>query len=105
MSTKRMLADVLWEAANVHLRSPEGDGHWGPSCCAVAVAAGVEWGDVSLHEVARHSPVFRFLAELGCTTRTQAYCDWEEAEIEPQGIRYMWLLLAMHVAEDEGIEL
>ena len=31
--------------------------------------------------------------------------SWFTRETDLQGVRYMWLLLAMHVAEDEGIEI
>ena len=101
---KRMLADVLWEAANVHL--PADDAAVNDPCrwsCNAALAA--EAGPVFFYEysaagrgLARmrdESSVLQFLASLGATPGLAAdLC---------QGVRYMWLLLAMHVAEDEGL--
>jgi hypothetical protein len=84
------LADVLWDAANEHL-SPSA----GYSCFAFDRACqehGLKAGP--------HSPADRFLLELGCDTGPM---NRFSGGIERQGVRYMWLLLAMHVAEDEGI--
>lgn len=86
---KVKLADVLWDAANKHL-SPDS----GYSCFAVWDAIG-DWMDTD--------EVHDFLMELGCRTGTVM----NEFPVGPlrQGVRYMWLLLAMHVAEDENIEI
>jgi hypothetical protein len=101
--SKRALADVLWEAANVHLLDPYENNMrgnvWGSSCCAVAEAIGLEWDKRGLHDEARGNPVFEFLRSLGCDTHSFALCHTDDT----QGVRYMWLLLAMHVAEDEGL--
>jgi hypothetical protein len=91
VSKKRMLADVLWEAANLYLHHAGGY-----SCFALDRAcksAGAEAGV--------NSPADKFLKELGCETGT-VMKSFPEGEVR-QGIRYMWLLLAMHVAENEGI--
>jgi hypothetical protein len=98
---KRMLADVLWEAANTYL-CPDGKarGKYEPySCAAVSMAfPGQPW---SFPDSAR-----RFLRSLGCDTDSLALLHPAfEFSPEAQGIRYMWLLLAMHAAEDEGIEV
>jgi hypothetical protein len=102
--SKRALADVLWEAANVWLCPPDEVmsrfRQWSPSCCAVAEAIGLRWGACSLHEAAEGNPVFEFLRSLGCTTHSHKQLP-DMADL--QGVRYMWLLLAMHVAEDEGL--
>jgi hypothetical protein len=107
MKRKVALADVLWDAANKHLEDPTGGtSMWSGSCCAVGNALGI-WPayerNQSLHDVAQASPTFVFLAELGCHTRLLLWDD--NYTDHPQGVRYMWLLLAMHVAEDEGIEI
>lgn len=102
-----MLADVLWEAANVFLFPPSFDDasphQWSPSCCAVMQAISPRWASrqEGLHKLAKKMPAFKFLAQLGCDTHNFAMRDQKD----PQGARYMWLLLAMHVAEDEGIEI
>lgn len=103
MSKKRMLADVLWEAANKHLEHDTvalGGDRWSGSCCAVARALDLSWPQGMAELAARH-PVYKFLASLGCESHSVYLCNTPE----PQSCRYMWLLLAMHVAEDEGIEL
>jgi hypothetical protein len=55
----------------------------------------------SLHYQADGMPEFDFLRSLGCETHTTEMNKHKDS----QGVRYMWLLLAMHVAEDEGIEI
>jgi hypothetical protein len=103
---KVALADVLWQAANEWLVSPlerHEPGKWLGSCCAVMTVLAPTWylRGATLHEAAKSLPAFWFLKDLGCDTHTQAM-QWQE---DPQGVRYMWLLLAAHVAEDEGIEI
>jgi hypothetical protein len=90
---KVKLADVLWDAANEHL--PDDSGY---SCFAVDFAAnryGAKSGPRTDYDL--------FLRELGCETGT--VMSQFEVGAERQGVRYMWLLLAMHVAEDENIEI
>lgn len=90
---KVKLADVLWDAANEHLW----DGDWprdhkdSYSCCAIATASEC----VGL----RHDAAKPFVESLGC--------PWENyaPSMVDQSVRYLWLLLAMHVAADEGIEI
>jgi hypothetical protein len=103
---KRALADVLWEAANVYL-DPAGCA-WGRSFSCHAVQSAMDGrvldGDFLPAEEAMP---WHFLSELGCAIDS-AYQSPEWAEIygrEKQNVRYMWLLLAMHVAEDEGVVL
>ena len=103
MMTKVPLADVLWRAANEHLS----DGYaynsetWVPSCCAVMQVLRPKWAHSlkSLHEQAKKMPAFIFLKSLGCSTHSLALRGREDS----QGVRYMWLLLAMYVDEDEQI--
>jgi hypothetical protein len=108
MSKKRMLADVLWEAANCNLwngrgREPSSQRAktCGESCCAAAFAEAGKW--LWWSDAADRESV-RFLRSLGCDTGSTGFYGFERGQ-ERQGARYMWLLLAMHVAEDEGIEL
>ena len=97
---KRPLADVLWEAANVHLRPCEGyyDSALSKfSCDAVRSETNhdtVKW------VCAWMSRCMGFPKDAYDTF--DLFDDFEEGN-ERQGVRYMWLLLAMHVAEDEGI--
>lgn len=100
---KRALADVLDEAANEILLPNYSHGWRGYSCCAVALAADAK-GAATNYGIARKHKAVRFLKTLGCDV--DACRDmWPEFRDGPerQGVRYMWLLLAMHVAEDEGI--
>jgi hypothetical protein len=89
--SKLRLADVLWDAANKHLGTD-----FGFSCIAV---------DAAVHEAgcksAPYEPYDMFLRELGCETGT-VMREFPQG-MDRQGARYMWLLLAMHVAEDEGM--
>jgi hypothetical protein len=103
MSTKRKvkLADVLWDAANERLWSGEGTSwlrHYQNtfSCCAVADAC-----DSFVSE----EVVIQFLRRLGCPVRSENQTFGTRDVKARQGARYFWLLLAMHVAEDEGIEI
>lgn len=97
--SKRMLADVLWEAANSRLWDGQSTQWYGStySCHAVydEVCNGPMW-DSNIR------PVRRFLASLGCDVENACFEDYDCGRAS-QGVRYMWLLLAMHVAEDEGI--
>lgn len=98
------LADVLWEAANKHLNNGLG---YGPdfdfSCEAVAEALKIEWDDWP--KFLRTHPAIRFLRDLGCKCGSGRLFEGYDNAEQRQGVRYMWLLLAMHVAEDEGIEV
>jgi hypothetical protein len=91
MSKKRMLADVLWEAANVYLL-PEQVWHPAKSYYTCDAALAASDSDAATD----------FLQELGCPGGFWCFENFEEGE-QRQGVRYMWLLLAMHVAEDEGL--
>lgn len=99
---KRKLADVLWEAANVHLAS-DSLSHEPPyefSCAAVTAVFQMPVY-ASLSRVS--AEVNTFLTALGCECDSwRMFKDTPTGEVR-QGVRYMWLLLAMHVAEDEGI--
>lgn len=110
--TKRMMADVFWDAANEHLRAAprvryefDGNGvHLSEySCDAVGFAVGmfsVRRNNESLYQYETAKAVLR---TLGCPGGMLAFDD-TPAE-KRQGVRYMWLLIAMHVAEDEGLTL
>jgi len=106
MSKKRMLADVLWEAANVCLSEFYGADQKNReefSCHATYRAVcGKNWRS-SLNFNTRIEQVDEFLSGLGCEVLSSGFDSDEYSD--PQGVRYMWLLLAMHVAEDEGIEV
>ena len=103
--TKRMLADVLWEAANVRLWPGRGHANeqWVFSCDAFANSA---WPDCweNWDKLSRRRPM-RWLRSLGCATgNMKLFSEFTEGP-KRQGARYIWLLLAMHVAESEGIEI
>lgn len=104
MGKKRMLADVLWTAANEHLSTDSwyvhGKSLW--SCNAVAKAV---TGDDDAISKELPADVKQFLRECGCRVGVENYTFGTRSELHRQGVRYMWLLLAMHVAEDEGIEV
>lgn len=100
MAKKKVkLADVLWDAANEHLRSDEYDyGKIHYTCGAIRNAVGYT----------NEGKVFRFLELLGFPKGAHNLFDlfnaFPDGELR-QGVRYMWLLLAMHVAEDEDITI
>ena len=105
---KRLLADVLWEAANEVLSPRDSYGWNGFSCCAVALAARANGAGDDYEKVLRHKAL-KFLARLGCVVDSMD-SPFEESPFEEfprgevrQGVRHMWLLLAMHAAEDEQI--
>jgi hypothetical protein len=107
---KRMLADVLWEAANLHL-SPIPGGCDEPgrpmlrySCNTVCRVLGWETDDDFDDWFPLPPNVYDFLRDCGCNPDSaKLFADSDPLMV--QGDRYMWLLLAMHVAEDEGIEI
>lgn len=100
---KKALADVLWEAANLRLWDGRSEyhaaplGRWRFSCDAATAR----------DDLAPETRVVvkKFLARLGCDTEgLYLFTEFPEGRAR-QGARYLWLLLAMHVAEDEGIEI
>jgi hypothetical protein len=101
MKTKKVkLADVLWEAANERLwegvRYDYGvSGKWRFSCDAVNTS--LSW---NLKQATRS-----FLRDLGCDIESIHMFEEHREGTRRQGVRYMWLLLAMHVAEDENVEI
>lgn len=103
-SGKRMLADVLWEAANERLWDGGDDydtapyGQWRFSCDAATCPLKHFAPDVK-------DRIKVFLRSLGCDTDSFDLFGEFAPGAKRQGVRYMWLLLAMHVAEDERIEL
>lgn len=106
------LADVLWEAANVRLSPTDGYNTQGSvaTCCAAYYAEfGHDWCNdhraTTWGNAAKRSEAVMFLKSLGCKVGSSDAFNRFEAGDERQGVRYMWLLLAMHVAEDEGITL
>lgn len=90
---KIALADVLWKAANEHLSYP-GTGGLSFSCWAAESAA--------YTSRVYHGDVVGFLEDLGCDSHSAQFGNYQLGN-HRQGVRYMWLLLAMHVAQDEGI--
>lgn len=88
------LADVLWDAANEHLS--DALGFPGESYSCHAVFSAVKWDGPMVRKIES------FFAALGCDPN-DAYSFGVTSLTKRQGARYMWLLLAMHVAEDEGI--
>lgn len=102
---KVALADVLWDAANQHLLldvfSYDGCLY---SCNAVASA--LDRGERFFEEgwrLFQKHPAAKFLKSLGCAVSSNnQLLEFDYGEPR-QGVRYMWLLLAMHVAEDEEI--
>lgn len=88
-----LMADVLWDAANVQLDVVGGIGAY--SCWAAEDAA----FDVN----ADWQRVCELLASLGCDCKSNTAFQEFPAGPERQGVRYMWLLLAYHYALDEGL--
>jgi hypothetical protein len=105
MTKKRMLADVLWEAANVHLPAHltiDNPCKWSCNAALAAEFGGrfhyeFSQGKRCIAQMRDESKTGRFLESLGADPSIDSGIS--------QGVRYMWLLLAMHVAEDEGIEV
>jgi hypothetical protein len=106
--SKRALADVLWEAANVYL-SPTGKQiHGAPySCWAIWMAQNGTRrlpNEFGLH-TSGGGAAWEFIRSmnggesLACSYMTEGSTSPRDV----QSVRYMWLLLAMHVAEDEGL--
>ena len=97
------LADVLWRAANEHLSA---DGvHTDNrliesySCPAVGLShCGAPFVCAEIKD---------FLSALGCPIHSHTAFSRVAWQFTPrtQGLRYMWLLIAMHVAEDEQITM
>jgi hypothetical protein len=98
---KVKLADVLWDAANERLWAGCGryefgkDGTWQYSCDAVTTQ----------FDPVLRTEIKRFLIALGCDTESIELFTSYAGGRQRQGVRYMWLLLAMHVAEDENLEI
>src|SRR5687768_3879590 len=98
---KRMLADVLWQAANEHLndepresRFTEGVHKW--SCWAIDRALGEKPSEYD----ALTGSHWSFLKRLGLDASPTNVLERTTPDSRVQGVRYMWLLLAMHAAED-----
>jgi hypothetical protein len=95
------LADVLWTAANTYLSPvyiPLGikDDRYEFSCHAFNRALHGGADDLNCGN--------DFLDDLGLSFFYSDCDTWRgHKEGGLQGVRYMWLLLAMHVAEDEGV--
>lgn len=97
---KKKLADVLWEAANVlnPVRS-----FCAPNTFTCVIVTEITTGKRRvMHEDVERCEAVAFMRQLGCPEcATSVWGRIPDAEV--QGVRYMWLLLAMHAAEDEGI--
>jgi hypothetical protein len=99
---KVALAEVLWRAANTFLL-PDNEFEIGMdwySCNAVAFALKRS----NYVDIKRH-PVMQFLTALGCKPDSGLAFERQGLKWgrECQSARYIWLLLAMKVAEDEQI--
>lgn len=101
------LSDLLWKAANEHLW----DGKGAPplsyreafSCCAVFDAANDALPDGAARYGDDWWPARDFLADLGCPTASlSAFSDFANGP-ERQGARYLWLIFAAMIAEEEGL--
>lgn len=106
---KVALADILWNAANERLAVYEEDGfsrgYWTRPTVYSCNAIAHELGGISVDDLP--PSVFEFVESLGCNCgdyHAMLLFELDTSEAI-QGARYMWLLLAMHVAEDEGIML
>ena len=105
---KRMMADVLWEAANKHLCHAYANSFCKWSCNAALKAENPLL--ISEHRISdrkrRASATDKFLKSLGCQTggHVGKFLNYPEGP-ERQGVRYLWLMLAMHVAKDEKVTL
>jgi hypothetical protein len=98
MTKKRMLADVLWDAANKHLSANNELNYQEQRDYFSCVAVEFSCGNFKTACTAKE-----FLQKLGCPTDSaMQFLQFREGA-QRQGIRYLWLLLAMHVAEEEGI--
>jgi len=91
---KVALADVLWDAANVHLW----DGREGKYFKQFYSCRAIEKAENDFHY--RQSRLW-YEHDFGVP------CDYGDTLTgsfkENQAVRYMLLLIAMHVAEDEGV--
>lgn len=97
MATKKVaLSEILWEAANKFL-DPTTRDFWKSSYSCNAVK------DCCNARCISTWAAIDFLVDLGVDPWHDKYTFGTRSPERRQGIRYMWLLLAMHVAEDEGI--
>jgi hypothetical protein len=103
---KVALADVPWTAANKWLHPTctrawgfETDGRPAWSCHDIQAALTGRAPKYSF-DTSQVGRAWDFVRALGCDCGPHR---WPQRDEGLQGVRYMWLLLAMHVAEDEGI--
>lgn len=97
---KVALADVLWEAANKYL-SVNGRQVWPLNATYTCDALSRPLGGYGHLDLPPR--VAKWLKALGCDPKHDGYRFEAPAGRVRQGVRYMWLLIAMHCAEDEGI--
>ena len=89
---KRPLADVLWEAANVHLADDQGQTMEELFICfSIERVEGRFKGPARRWYENDFGVPYHYIQTIPRGVKGH------------QGIRYMLLLLAMHVAEDEGV--
>lgn len=107
--SKRMLADVLWEAANVWLDPVNSmwcaDGRSSSFAChaiEMALTGGKLPKEFTKDEHGQ-GPVWDHVRRMGVECSYDVLWPFGSDATAKQGVRYMWLLLAMHVAADEGI--
>ena len=107
MKTDRKISDILWDAANKYLCSPEEDDRgslWLESCCAVAEAENGhdQWDSVSVNP--EKSKALAYLEEFGVQPAQYGqFADVGDTDEQVQGARYLWLMFAYQVALDEGV--
>ena len=105
---KRMMADVLWKAANVHLTHGDANSFCKWSCNAALKAENPRLiTDYGIDNYKRKaSATDKFLTSLGCQSggHVGKFRNYPEGAAR-QGVRYLWLMLAMHVAKDEKVTL
>ena len=108
MGKKLKLANILWYAANVKLRSDDIADHnaWVQgqrafSCEAVARAEQGLGGSSTVYYA--ENSCSQFLAELGVDCESiEQFDEFEPGEVR-QGARYLWLDFARLVAVSEGL--
>jgi hypothetical protein len=103
---KRLLADVLWDAANGSLWSgDETEPYDNNSSLANPFKPRREFScdAVGQCDDGWNSPSILFVEQLGCSPFSLEQFEEFSRGTARQGVRYMWLLLAMHVAEDERL--
>lgn len=109
---KVFIADILWSAANEYLNDYPGNHHLSDYCGDITSQYSCDAIDSAICVVAITSTECNFIGDgikwfleslgfpqIGSGFHVFNHVDTEER----QGVRYMWLLLAMEVAQDENL--